>query len=156
MSNEKLDILIVDDQKAICYSIERFLRVEGYSAKSTQHIDKAMKIIETQVPGVVIMDIRMPGQNGLEVLAVIKEHNPNIQVIMMTAYSTTEQAIEAIKLGAYDYLIKPFENDELLGLIQEALKTRTLMDGVVTCDGFDDHHSSEKIVGKSSRMLAIF
>ena len=94
MSDEKLDILIVDDQKAICYSLERFFLIEGYSAVSTQDVVKAMEILKTQRPGVVIMDIRMPGQNGLEVLTVIKEYHPNIQVIMMTAYSRNNSATD--------------------------------------------------------------
>lgn len=156
MSDYKVDILIVDDQKSICYSIERFLKVEGYSTLSAQDVENGMEFLEKYEPGVVVMDIRMPGKTGLEALALIKKRHPHVQVIMMTAYSTTEQAIEAIKLGAYDYLIKPFENDELLGLIQNALKTRVLMEGVVTCNGLDDQYSSEKIIGKSSKMLSIF
>ncbi len=156
MSDYKVDILIVDDQKSICYSIERFLKAEGYSTISAQDVENGMEFLEKHEPGVVVMDIRMPGKTGLEALALIKKRHPHVQVIMMTAYSTTEQAIEAIKLGAYDYLIKPFENDELLGLIQNALKTRVLMEGVVTCNGLDDQYSTEKIIGKSSKMLSIF
>lgn len=156
MSDYKVDILIVDDQKSICYSIERFLKAEGYSTISAQNVENGMEFLEKYEPGVVVMDIRMPVKSGLEALELIKKRHPHVQVIMMTAYSTTEQAIEAIKLGAYDYLIKPFENDELLGLIQNALKTRVLMEGVVTCNGLDDQYSTEKIIGKSSKMLSIF
>jgi nitrogen regulation protein NR(I) len=150
------DILIVDDQKAICYSLERLLRNEGYDVCSVQSGEEALDFLKEQKANVVVMDIRMPKQDGLEILTNIKKYYPKIQVIMMTAYSTSEQAIEAIKLGAYDYLIKPFENDELLGLIQDALRTKTMMENVVTCDGQTDFSSGEKIIGKSSTMLSIF
>jgi DNA-binding NtrC family response regulator len=156
MADNKADILIVDDQKSICYSLERFLRTEGYAVHSAQSGEKALALLKTHEPRVVIMDIRMPEQDGLEILTIIRESYPKVQTIMMTAYSTAEQTIEAIKLGAYDYLIKPFENDELLSLIHDALKTRTVMDGVVTCDGWNDHDSAEKIIGKSPEMLSIF
>jgi DNA-binding NtrC family response regulator len=156
MINYQADILIVDDQKSICYSIEKFLQIEGYSAISAQNVEMAMKLLETHEPRVVVMDIRMPETSGLEALSLIKEVRPNVQIIMMTAYSTTEQAIEAIKLGAFDYLIKPFENDDLLGVIQDALKAKVLMEDVVTCNGLDDLRSGEKIIGKSPQMLAIF
>lgn len=76
--------------------------------------EEALSILNDLKPDLVIMDVRMPKMDGLEVLEKIKESHPQIQVIMMTAYSTTEKAIQAIKLGAYDYLTKPFDNDELL------------------------------------------
>ncbi len=109
-----------------------------------------------KTPDVVIMDVMMPEMDGLAVLEKIKESHPEIQVIMMTAFSTTEKAIQCIKLGAYDYLMKPFDNDELLALVKEALKARALMKEVITVDGTKDFVGAEKIIGKSPAMLDIY
>ena len=149
-------ILVVDDQKIVCYSIRRFLQVEGYEVLTAGSGEKALKIVYDKTPDVVIMDVMMPEMDGLAVLEKIKESHPEIQVIMMTAFSTTEKAIQCIKLGAYDYLMKPFDNDELLALVKEALKARALMKEVVTVDGTKDFIGAEKIIGKSPAMLDIY
>jgi len=149
-------ILVVDDQKAVCYSLQRFLGSEGYNVVTAASGEEALKIVNNEIPALVIMDVRMPEMDGIEVLGEIKKSHPKIQVIMMTAFSTTEKAIHAMKLGAYDYIIKPFDNDELLIRIKDAIKTRELMKEVVAFDDAEDYAGSEKIVGKSPAMLAIY
>lgn len=118
--------------------------------------EEALSILNDLKPDLVIMDVRMPKMECLEVLEKIKEYHPRIQVIMMTAYSTTEKAIQAIKLGAYDYLTKPFDNDELLIRVRDAIKTKELMDEVVTFDVSDDYDGRERIIGKCPAMLNIY
>ncbi len=156
MSVSRDKILVVDDQRAVCYSLKRFLSSEGFHVETAISGEEALKKIESSRPDVVIMDVRMPEVGGLEALAMIKESHSRVQVIMMTAYSTTEKAIEAMKLGAYDYLVKPFDNDELLRLIRDALMTRAMMEDVVSFDEWEESVSGEKIIGKSQEMLDIY
>jgi nitrogen regulation protein NR(I) len=148
-------ILIVDDQKVVCYSLQRFLQSEGYDVVTAAGGEEAVTIINETNPDLVIMDVRMPDMDGIEVLEKIKASHPKTQVIMMTAFSTTDKAIHAMKLGAYDYLTKPFDNDELLIRVKDALKTRDLMKEVVTFDE-TDFTQSERIVGSSAVMLGIY
>lgn len=149
-------ILVVDDQRIVCYSLQRFLQSEGYNVHTATSGEDALSVLNDVKPDLVIMDVRMPDMDGIEVLRKIKESHPQIQVIMMTAFSTSEKAIQAIKLGAYDYLTKPFDNDELLIRIRDAIKTKELMDEVVTFDVSDDYARGERIVGKSTAMLDIY
>ncbi|GER94723.1 sigma-54-dependent Fis family transcriptional regulator [hot springs metagenome] len=149
-------ILVVDDQKTVCYSIQRLLQSEGYDVITTTSGIEAIKIVENISPELVIMDVRMPEIDGLEVLKKIKEKYPKVQVIMMTAFSTTEKAIQAIKSGAYDYLTKPFDNDELLARVRDAIKTKRLIEEVVTFDEVKDYTVGERIIGKSPAMLEIY
>jgi len=149
-------ILVVDDQKTVCYSIQRLLQSEGYDVITTTSGIEAISLVDSERPDIVIMDVRMPEMDGLEVLKRIKERNPKIQVIMMTAFSTTEKAIEAIKSGAYEYLMKPFENDELLNCIESAIKTRQMMESTVSFDEMEEPESGERIIGRSKKMLEIY
>lgn len=149
-------ILVVDDQKAVCYSLQRFLQSEGYEVHTTTSGKDALSFLNDAKPDLVIMDVRMPGMDGIEVLEKIKQSQPDVQVIIMTAYSTTEKAIQAIKLGSYDYIIKPFDNDELLIRVRDAIKTKELMNNAVTLDVSDDYAGGERIIGKSPVMLDIY
>lgn len=149
-------ILVVDDQKTVCYSLQRLLQAEGYEVLTETSGEKALKLVTEISPDLVIMDVRMPELDGIEALGKIKESHPEVQVIMMTAFSTTEKAIQAIKLGAYDYLIKPFDNDELLARVKGAIRTKELMEEVVTFDEQEDFTGGERIVGRSPAMLAIY
>ncbi|MFN3479683.1 MAG: sigma-54-dependent transcriptional regulator [Thermodesulfovibrionales bacterium] len=152
----KNKILVVDDQRTVCYSLQRFLQSEGYNVHTATSGEDALSVLNDIKPDLVIMDVRMPEMDGIEVLRKIKESHPQIQVIMMTAFSTTEKAIQAIKLGAYDYLTKPFDNDELLIRVRDAIKTKELMNEVVTFNASDDFTGGERIIGKSPAMLDIY
>ena len=149
-------ILVVDDQKTVCYSIQRFLQFEGYDVLTAANGVEALSIVNARKPDLVIMDIRMPEMDGLEVLEKIKEDRPELQVIMMTSYSTMDMTIQAMKLGACDYLAKPFDNDELLIRIKDALKTRELMQEVVAFEEPEDAAATERVIGKSPGMLAVY
>jgi len=149
-------ILVVDDQKTVCYSLQRVLHAEGYEVRTVPNGEEALKIVNDAFPDLVIMDVRMPGMDGIEALERIKEFHPDIQVIMMTAFSTIEKAIRATQLGAYDYLAKPFDNDELLARVKDAIKTRELKKEVVAFDDGADLGATEKVIGKSKPMLEIY
>lgn len=126
-------ILIVDDEKNMCRSLEILLDAEtNYKVSSVNNASDAIKLIEKEEIDLVITDLTMPGMNGMELLRYIKQNNPQTQVIMMTAYSSVQSAIEAIKIGAYDYLLKPFSDDDFLLSVKKALEISELKNENVT------------------------
>lgn len=106
-------ILVVDDEKAICDMLQKFLSKRGYEVFVTDNGDDALTIIREKTPHVVLLDIRMPKTDGVEVLKKIKEENKEIGVIMITAVSETAVAEKCMKLGAFDYITKPISLDYL-------------------------------------------
>ena len=108
-------ILIVDDDKSIRYSLKRMLE-ENFSVITAQNGEEALDRVRENPPDLIIMDIKMPGRNGIDVLKEVKAIDPKSLVIMMTAYGTTETAIEAMKYGAFDYILKPFPIPQMKGL----------------------------------------
>ncbi|MCX6113175.1 MAG: sigma-54 dependent transcriptional regulator, partial [Proteobacteria bacterium] len=120
-------LLIVDDEKNMCRSLEILLSGEGnYKVSSVNNAQDALKFIEKNDIDLIITDLTMPGMGGMDLLKNIKENHPSIQVIMMTAYSTVQSAIEALKIGAYDYLMKPFSDDDLLRSVKKAMEVTEL------------------------------
>ena len=119
-------ILIVDDDKSIRYSLKRMM--EGkYSILTAQNGEEALERVKESFPDLILMDIKMPGRSGIDVLREIKLIDPKSPVIIMTAYGTTETAIEAMKYGAFDYILKPFPIPQMKGLVEKALSLRTMM-----------------------------
>ena len=98
-------ILIVDDDASMRYSLNRMLENQSFFVSLAKNGVEALELFDQEKPDLVIMDIRMPGQSGLEVLKEIKERDPKALVILMTAFGTTETAIEAMKFGAFDYIL---------------------------------------------------
>lgn len=118
-SNSK--ILIIDDEEDVHYSFERLFDKEPVEILTASNGDTGIKTARKEKPGLVVMDIRMGRENGLDVLRDLKRINPRQLVIMMTAYGTSQTAIEAMKLGAFDYVLKPFDIPQLKELISRAL-----------------------------------
>lgn len=147
-------ILVVDDERAVRYSFERAFR-EEYDVISADSGFDAVEKIEKEGPDIVLMDIKMPGMNGLEALRRIKEISPGIPVIMMTAFGDTDTAIEAMKEGAYDYVTKPFENSELRRIIEKGLASARLFRHAVCFGGDDAPEDTDRIVGRSSAILNV-
>lgn len=156
MDKDRQTILVVDDQASICYALNRFLGKEGYLVRTAINGAAALVMIQEKEPNLLIMDVRMPGLDGLEVLRLVKEGHPKVEVIMMTAYSTTDQAIEAIKFGAFDYLIKPFDNVELLERIKDALRNQRLNENVVLSGFSQGSEDGEQFIGKASGIVTVF
>ncbi len=154
--DETGNILIVDDQRAICYALQRFLVSEGFEVDTASSGENALSLLTQRPVNVVVMDISMPSMDGLATLSRIKETYPAVQVILMTAFSSTERAIEAMKQGAFDFLIKPLDNAHLLKVISDALQSGRMLadlvfDGQEQTDGAED-----RIVGASRKMLEVF
>ena len=149
-------ILIVDDDKSIRYSLKRMME-EKYSILTAQNGEEALGRVKESSPDLIIMDIKMPGRNGIEVLREIKSIDPKSLVIIMTAYGTTETAIEAMKYGAFDYILKPFPIPQMKGLVEKALALRKLMKEEVTyAPAAGPEEKEERIVGSSSKMQEIY
>lgn len=120
MKNAK--VLVVDDEKGICDFFQKVLPQEGYEVSVASDGEKGLDVVKKEKPMVVLLDIRMPGMDGVEVLREIKKIDKNIVVIIITAYSTMRTARETMRLGAYDYITKPFNLDYIKALIKDALK----------------------------------
>jgi len=149
-------ILIVDDDKSIRYSLKRMLE-ENFSVLTAQNGDEALARVKESTPDLIIMDIKMPGRSGIEVLKEIKLVDPKSLVILMTAYGTTETAIEAMKYGAFDYILKPFPIPQMKELVQKAITLRKLMkEGVSYASEPDQQKEEEQIIGSSPKMQEIY
>jgi Response regulator containing CheY-like receiver, AAA-type ATPase, and DNA-binding domains len=113
-------VLIVDDERTFARAVRAFLVESGYEAEVAPDAEQALAMLETLRPDVVFSDLRLPGLSGVELLRRIREFDPSIAVIIMTAYGTIEGAVEAVKLGAFDYLKKPVDLEELKLLADRA------------------------------------
>ena len=120
-------ILVVDDEKVVLAGCEKILGEAGYQVKTTLSAKQALDILKEDPFDIVITDIKMPEISGMELLKTIKRDYPEITVIVITGYSTVETAVDAMKLGAFDYLPKPFTSDQVVLVIKRALERRTLL-----------------------------
>jgi two-component system, NtrC family, response regulator AtoC len=119
-------ILIVDDERTLARAIRTFMTEAGYEAEVAGDAEKAMEMVESLRPDVVFADVRLPGMSGIDLLQRIREFDPAIPVIIMTAHGTIEGAVEAVKLGAFDYLKKPVDLEELRLLAARAQENAVL------------------------------
>ncbi len=125
---EKKRILLIDNEAGLCRMMEKILQDQGYQVKSFTSPLKAIEEFKKSAWDLVISDIKMPGMTGLEVLQAIKTVQQDIPVIMITAYATVETSIQALRRGAYDMLTKPFEPDELVYRVKNALQQKLLLE----------------------------
>jgi len=146
-------ILIIEDEKGMNEVLRILLEAEGYDVTSAFDGYEGVDAIKNDIFDLVISDIKMPGLNGFEVLKTVKEISPDTIVIMITAFGTTESAIEAMKLGAYDYINKPFKIDEIRLVIKKALEKRTLAREIkLLKEHISSSYELENIIGKSASM----
>ncbi len=124
-------ILIIDDEEHMCWAIEKGLHQEGYQVLTATRGKAGLKIIQDETPSLVIVDLKMPEMDGLEVLVKAKEIIPELPIIMLTAHGTINTAIEAMKLGAVDYITKPIDLDKLKIVVKKALRIRRLQEEVI-------------------------
>src|SRR6476660_5659033 len=150
-------LLLIDDETDVQYSFRRIFDSPEIELSTASSGEEAIERIPRVQPNLVVMDVRMGGMNGLETLRRIRQLDTKLPVIMMTAYGTTQTAIEAMKLGAYDYLLKPFEVPKLKEIVFNALKAARDMKQVVSYQPLlesDDYESG--IVGRSEAMQQVF
>jgi DNA-binding response OmpR family regulator len=119
-----LKILLVDDEEEFVTTLAERLELRGFRAQAVTDGEGALHIIESDPPQVIILDVMMPGLGGLEVLKRIKTQNPQIHVILLTGHGSTKEGIEGMQLGAFDYLMKPINIEELIKKMQDAIKSQ--------------------------------
>ena len=149
-------VLIVDDEKGMRDFLSILLKKEGYSVTVADSCDKALEQVGKGEFDLVITDIAMPGKSGLEILKHTRGANPETPVIMITAYASTESAIEALKLGAYDYIIKPFDVEEMKTVVRNAVEKRRLEnENRVLKRELKEKTRFDELVGDSPRMQEV-
>ncbi|WP_303722785.1 sigma-54 dependent transcriptional regulator [Malonomonas rubra] len=146
-------ILIVDDEAFIRENLERILAEDGYRPLSTDSPDDAVKIVAEEEISLVLLDLNLGSHSGLDVLRAMKEVDPDILVIIITGYGTVESAVEALKIGAYDYIKKPFKADAIHLIVKLALETQNLRRRV---KHLSKDENDINMVGNSPALLQIF
>ncbi|HDQ45850.1 MAG TPA: sigma-54-dependent Fis family transcriptional regulator [bacterium] len=150
------DILLVDDEKAVRSTLAIILGKSGYTVSEAGSGTEAVDLFKEQFYDLVITDLKMEPMNGIELLKNIKESNPVTEVVVMTAFGTVESGVEAMKLGAYDYIQKPFEKDEFLLLVGKALERKALITEVEQLqDELREKYRFENIIGNSNQMMKV-
>jgi len=150
-------ILIVDDEAFIRENIERILSEDGYQPISTETAESALKIFNEQEIDMVLLDLNLGSQSGLDVLRQLREVDPDVLVIIITGYGTVESAVEALKLGAYDYIKKPFKADAIRLIVKLALETQSLRREVRHLKrGGQGLLDSTDMVGNSPKLLEVY
>ncbi|MCX7626281.1 MAG: sigma-54 dependent transcriptional regulator [Candidatus Sumerlaeaceae bacterium] len=157
MTEVRPKLLVVDDEPDVIFSFRRLLGKE-YEILEANSGDEAVKVVEAEDPEVVVMDVRMKGLDGIEALRQIRQISPRTVVILMTAYGTTQSTIEAMKLGAFDYVLKPFEIDHLRQILAHAVRAALDMRRVVRYQRPSEPERWEKddIVGLSRPMQEVY
>jgi DNA-binding NtrC family response regulator len=155
-------ILLIDDDEGLIHFLSRFFQRKGYEVTSCLNGKSAIEVISQNNFDLILLDYKMPELNGIETLKIIKTKQVKTPVIIMTAYGNTDLAIEAMKSGAYDYLIKPFEREELSRIVFDALAVNRQMKQTVTIPDSTGQiptspdKNSLKIIGNSKRMQDVY
>jgi len=150
-------ILIVDDEKKIRTILTQILLDEGFTVRAAESGEEAVSCVEAFDPALILMDQNMPGIDGIEAMAGIKKRRPRCTVVILTAFGSIPLAVEAMRKGAYDYLTKPFDNDELLLVIERAFDHLRLVEEVDSLrKALQEKYTFENIVGASPPMQRLF
>jgi DNA-binding NtrC family response regulator len=151
------DILVVEDDQAVASAFEQFLRYEGHNFRVASNAGDAFRFIEERSPSLVIMDVRMPGMDGLQALERIRSRFPGIDVVIMTAYGTSQTSIDSIRGGAFDYLTKPLDLNQLRSVIEKSLAAQQSRDRAIasTADSVDAP-VKPVLVGDSPSMVEVY
>jgi two-component system nitrogen regulation response regulator GlnG len=147
-------ILIVDDEEAVCWSLQRALSREGFSVAATASAEQAFVLMEKQRPDVLILDVRLPGMDGLTALARLRSVAPDLPVLVVTAFGDLPTAVRAVEGGAFDYLAKPFDLQQALDCVQRALLRRPTPEP--SAEASDASTNPEEIIGRSLAIQIVF
>lgn len=151
------NILIVDDEKSLLDLLQVVLKKDGYRVKTCLAPSKVFEYLDRDHFDLLICDIKLPEISGMEILKYVRENKPELPVIMITAYGSLKQAVEAFKAGAIDYILKPFDVDELKLIIAKELEKRQLKEeNILLKKNLEEKYSFENIIGKSKAMQEIY
>jgi DNA-binding NtrC family response regulator len=150
-------VLVIDDEKAIRWSLGEALRGQGYDVSEAENGAAGIAAFREDPADIVILDLKLPDTNGLAVLKTLREDDPDLPVIMMTAYGEVETAVEAIKTGAYDFILKPFQLEKMKNAIRHALDNRRMrseLDGIRKKER--ESYDFKNFIGTSEVMRTVF
>ena len=154
---KNFEILFVDDDKAILKMVDKYLTGEGYNVRLADSAIKALDLLKHKNFDIVFTDFKMPEMDGLELLSAIKEYRPHTEVIIITGHGTMETAIQAMKIGSYDYLQKPFKLDILKLIIDRIIEDKRLQrERVLLKTRVKERHRYDTLVGVSLEMQEIY
>src|SRR3954471_17290045 len=150
-------VLVVDDEENLRLVVRTFLKRSGYEVEAAEDADRALELVESFGPDVILTDVRMPKRGGLDLLATLKAKGNEATVIVMSAYGNVDLALEAMKAGAYDYVQKPFKPDEVVLTLRKSEERELLRrENRALRDEIRKEHRFEDILAKSARMQEIF
>lgn len=157
MKTDTHKILVVDDERDICKALEFLLSREGYRVATTFNGQDALKKIESEEFDLVITDLKMEGIDGMQVLERSLKMNPSLTVVIMTAFASVESAVEAMKKGASDYIVKPFINEDVKMTIKRLLEhKKILMENLVLRQQLSQQFGSSEFIGISPQIMKVF
>ena len=157
MSNKKEKILVVDDEKIVRESLFHWFQEEGYQVETAEDGETALRIFDKNKFDLLLVDMKMPGMSGLDLLAKVKEIDKDTIVILITAFASVPTAIKALKDGAYDYVTKPVDPDELEHLVKKALEQRSLrVENEALKGSIDEIIKPDNLIGESGQMKKIY
>jgi len=148
-------ILVVDDDQNIRKVLRELLDKEGFNVLTASDVDKALPLIDQQDLDLIVTDLKMPGKSGMDLLTLCHEKRPAVPVIMITAFGNVEAAVAAMKKGAYDFITKPFDENELLNVIEKAI-SESEMNKELISTYFDKETHFSQIIGKTPVMQQVF
>lgn len=155
--SESQTVLVVDDEEIMQDILSEFLREEGYRVDIASSGEEGLELAQAKPYDCAIVDLMMPGMDGIQATRALKELDATLPVIMITAYASVESAVEAMKQGAHEYITKPFKNDEVLIVVQNAIKQRALELEVKNLrQTLREKYRFENIVGKNRRMQEVY
>jgi two-component system, NtrC family, response regulator len=150
-------ILIVDDEKHYRLILSQVLQEEGYTAFTAASGMEALDLLKSQIIDLVLTDVKMPGMTGIDLLEKIKEINPELPVIIMTAFGSVEKAVEAMQKGAYTFILKPFENEALIAHIAKSISMyRVVLENARLREAVQTRYQFDNIIGKSKPMQKLY
>ena len=150
-------ILVVDDEKNYLVVLSAFLSEEGYESLTVNNAQDALEIVESTDLDLVLTDMKMPSMDGIELLRRIKEKAPDLPVVMMTAYGTVEKAVEAMQLGAFNFIQKPFQNQTLKQIVDKGVRIYgVLKENRRLVQALENRYRFDNIIGKSRPLQAVF
>ena len=151
------NVLIMDDEKSLLDLLSVVFKKEGYGVRTALSAAKGFDVLEKDDIDLVVTDIKMPETDGMEVLKLVREKHPDVPVVMITAYGSINQAVEALKAGALDYVVKPFDVEELKIIVGRGLAERRLkQENILLKRDLKERYSFENMIGKSRSMQEIY
>lgn len=155
--NKQVRILIVDDELIVREALSNYLKEDGYEAVAVESGEEALRKVEGENWNILFVDLKMPGMDGLEVLSEVKKTEPDLPVIIITAYATIDSAVQAMKNGAYDYIVKPFDPEAIALLVEKVVEHQNLVrENILLRERLEQEYKFEEIIGKSQPMQEVF